>query len=96
MTTICPPMSPTPPVQPQPMGLAVDPPRGAIYTGTGTGPDRAFSIATDQSCTSNCCDRTGAQDLSLIVYESVCSSSLNDCVVVDDTGLGWHRRTSFH
>ncbi|MDA0242638.1 MAG: hypothetical protein OT477_04425 [Chloroflexi bacterium] len=65
------------------------PPRGAIYTGTGTGPDRAFSIATDQSCTLQIAmTPTGAQDLSLIVYESVCSSSLNDCVVVDDTGVG--------
>ena len=64
-------------------------PRGAIYTGTGTAPDRAFSFTTNQSCTLQITmDPTGAEDLALMVYQSVCSSSLNDCVVVDDTGVG--------
>lgn len=64
-------------------------PRGAIYTGTGTGPDRAYQIITDLSCTvSITMDPTGAQDLALIVYQSTCSSLLSDCVCVDDTGVG--------
>lgn len=64
-------------------------PRGAIYTGTGTGPDRAFSLTTNANCTLNIgMDPTGAEDLTLIVYESTCSSSLSDCVVVSDSGIG--------
>lgn len=64
-------------------------PRGAIYTGTGTAPDRAYQIQVDVSCTvSITMDPTGAQDLALIVYQSTCSSLLSDCVCVDDTGVG--------
>lgn len=64
-------------------------PRGGIYTGTGTAPDRAYQIQVDQNCSLNITmDPTGAQDLSLIVYEAQCSSSLADCVCVDDTGVG--------
>lgn len=64
-------------------------PRGAIYTGTGTGPDRAFKIRTDANCTLTIdMDPTGSEDLSLIVYEAQCSSNLADCVCVDDTGVG--------
>jgi hypothetical protein len=64
-------------------------PRGAIYTGTGTAPDRAYSLTTDANCnlTINM-DPTGAQDLALIVYQTACSSLLSDCVCVDDTGVG--------
>jgi hypothetical protein len=64
-------------------------PRGAIYTGTGTGPDRAYQIQVDVSCTLNITmDPSGAEDLALIVYQATCSSLLNDCVCVDDTGVG--------
>jgi hypothetical protein len=64
-------------------------PRGAIYTGTGTGPDRAYRITPDLSCSvSITMDPTGAQDLALIVYQATCSSLLSDCVCVDDTGVG--------
>lgn len=64
-------------------------PRGAIYTGTGTAPDRAFRIQTSANCTlSITMDPTGAQDLSLILYGSTCSSNLADCGCVDDTGVG--------
>jgi hypothetical protein len=64
-------------------------PRGAIYTGTGTAPDRAYRLRTDVSCTLTLVmDPTGAQDLALIVYENTCSSLLSDCVCVDDTGVG--------
>jgi hypothetical protein len=64
-------------------------PRGAIYTGTGTAPDRGWRIRTDANCnlTINM-DPTGAQDLALIVYEATCSSLLSDCNCVDDTGVG--------
>lgn len=64
-------------------------PRGAIYTGTGTAPDRAWRIQTSANCTLNITmDPTGAQDLALIVYQSSCSSLLSDCACVDDTGVG--------
>ena len=64
-------------------------PRGAIYTGTGTGPDAAYVVKTDQACTLQITmDPTGSEDLGLIVYEGQCSSSLGDCVVVDDSGVG--------
>jgi hypothetical protein len=64
-------------------------PRGAIYTGTGTGPDRAFQIIVSASCTLDIdMDPTSTQDLALIVYQSTCSSLLSDCVCVDDTGVG--------
>lgn len=64
-------------------------PRGAIYTETGTAPDRAFKIRTDANCDLTITmDPTGAEDLSLIVYEAACSSNLADCVCVDDTGVG--------
>ena len=64
-------------------------PRGAIYTGTGTGPDRAYSLTTSANCNLTITmDPTATQDLALILYQSTCSSSLADCVCVDDTNLG--------
>ena len=64
-------------------------PRGAIYTGTGTGPDRAYHIRTDQNCDLVITmDPTGPEDMGLIVFQSTCSSALADCVCVDDTGVG--------
>ena len=64
-------------------------PRGAIYTGTGTAPDRAYKIRTNIACTLNVTiDPTGAEDLAAIVYETQCSSNLADCGCVDDTGVG--------
>lgn len=64
-------------------------PRGAIYTGTGTAPDRAYAIEASVNCSVNITmDPTGAQDLALIVYQTTCSSALSDCVCVDDTGVG--------
>ncbi len=64
-------------------------PFGAIYTGTGTGPDRAYRIITDANCalTINM-DPTGTEDLALIVYQANCSSALADCACVDDVGGG--------
>ncbi len=68
-------------------GLPANLPRGAIYTGTGTGPDRAWRIRTDVNCTLTInAAPTGGQDLALIVYEPTCSSLLSDCACVDDTG----------
>ena len=64
-------------------------PAGGIYTGTGTAPDRAYRITSDVNCTVNITmDPTGAQDLSLIVYQAACSNNLADCACVDDTGVG--------
>ncbi len=69
-----------------PVGAA---PRGGIYTGTGTAPDRAWRIRTDANCnlTINM-DPTAAQDLALIIYQATCSNLLSDCVCVDDDGVG--------
>jgi hypothetical protein len=64
-------------------------PFGAIYTGTGMGPDRAYRLITSANCTLTIgMDPTGAQDLALVVYQSNCSSNLADCACVDDTGGG--------
>jgi hypothetical protein len=64
-------------------------PRGAVYTGTGTGPDRAYSLTTSANCNLTISmDPTGPEDMALIVYEGTCSNSLSDCVCVDDTDLG--------
>jgi hypothetical protein len=62
-------------------------PRGAIYTGTGTAPDRAYRIRVDAPCdlTISGTDTAPNWDLSLLVYQTQCSSSLADCVCVDDS-----------
>jgi Carboxypeptidase regulatory-like domain len=64
-------------------------PRGAVYTGTGTGPDTAYRItySTAGSMVVTM-DPTGAQDLTVIVYTSICSSNLADGIVISDTGGG--------
>nr|MBP7624986.1 DUF11 domain-containing protein [Xanthomonadales bacterium] len=69
-------------------GTAGSLPRGSIYTGTGTGPDRAYKIRTNVACTLNVTiDPTGAQDLANIVYQTQCSSNLADCGCVSDAGV---------
>lgn len=63
-------------------------PFGAIYTGTGTGPDQAFAIRTDANCTLTLTmTPTSNQDLALMLYQTQCSSNLADCGCVDDTGV---------
>ena len=65
-------------------------PRGAVYTGTGTGPDSAYRIsfgAGNANIIVNM-DPTSTQDLALLVYTNVCSSLPADAIVVDDTGAG--------
>ncbi|HSX59750.1 MAG TPA: hypothetical protein VLF18_06095 [Tahibacter sp.] len=63
-------------------------PFGAIYTGTGTGPDQAFSIRTDANCALTIgMTPTGGQDLALMLYQNQCSSALADCGCVADTGV---------
>lgn len=69
-------------------GAAASLPRGSIYTGTGTGPDRAYRIRTSANCTlSVAMTPTGGQDLGLITYQSQCSNSLADCDCVSDQGV---------
>ena len=65
-------------------------PRGAVYTGTGTGSDVAYRIsyATNNNSLNVTMDPLGAEDLALIVYTNVCSNLLSDAIVVDDTGSG--------
>lgn len=63
-------------------------PRGAIYAGTGTGPDRAWRIRTNANCDLTITMDPTEADLALIVYQANCSSSLADCACVDDTGVG--------
>jgi hypothetical protein len=63
--------------------------RGFVYTGTGVGPDVAyrinFSTAGSMVVTM---DPTSTQDMCVIVYTNVCSNSLADAIVIDDTGGG--------
>jgi uncharacterized repeat protein (TIGR01451 family) len=64
-------------------------PRGAIYTGTGTGPDFAYKIRTTANCTlSIAMDPTGTEDMALELFQTQCSSSLADCGCVSDVGVG--------
>lgn len=64
-------------------------PFGAIYTGTGTAPDRAYRFQTSANCTLTITGTpSSAWDLSLVVYQANCSSNLADCACVDDTGVG--------
>lgn len=67
-------------------GPAEAAPRGGVFLGTGTGSDVAYSITFTSS--NNSIDvtltPTGSEDLALIVYTDVCSSSLADAIVVDD------------
>lgn len=68
-------------------GTAGSLPFGAIYTGTGTGPDQAFAIRTDANCTLTLSmTPTGGQDLALFLFQNQCSSNLADCGCVDDAG----------
>ncbi len=61
-------------------------PRGAIYTGTGTAPDRAFRIKTSTACNLTL-TLTGASDLALVLYPTTCSSLLSDCGCVSDSDI---------
>lgn len=62
---------------------------GGIYTGTGTGADAAYSLQVDQTCNLQVgMDPTSTQDMALVVYLAQCTSSLADCVVIDDDGVG--------
>ena len=65
-------------------------PRGAVYTGSGTGPDATYKICFTSSNNSInvTMDPTGAEDLGIMVFTNVCSSSLADAIVIDDTGGG--------
>lgn len=69
-------------------------PRGAIYSGTGTGPDRGWRIKTSANCTlAITATPTSSWDLALITYLANCSSSLADCACVSDTGIANQNET---
>lgn len=69
-------------------------PFGAIYTGTGTAPDRAYRIQTSANCTLTItATPSSAWDLSLELFQTNCSSNLADCACVDDTGVGGDAET---
>ena len=67
-------------------------PRGCIYAGTGTAPDRAYRIRVSAPCDLTIAGTPTVPppnewDLALIVYQTQCSSSLTDCVCVDDNNF---------
>jgi hypothetical protein len=67
-------------------------PRGCIYAGTGTAPDRAYRIRVDAPCDLSISGTPTTAppdewDLALLVYQTQCSSSLSDCVCVDDNNF---------
>jgi hypothetical protein len=75
-----------------PDALAGCGPRGCVYAGTGTAPDRAYRIRVSAPCDLTITGTPTAPppddwDLSLLVYQTQCSSSLADCVCVDDEGF---------
>lgn len=66
-------------------------PRGAVYTGTGTGPDVVYRMsfpAGNPDTLTITMDPTGSEDLALIVYCDACSSDPADGLAVSDTGVG--------
>jgi hypothetical protein len=66
-------------------GPAESLPRGGVFTGSGTGPDRAYRIRVDQSCSLAITATPEASwDLGVVVFEAGCSSSLADCACIDD------------
>ncbi len=66
-------------------GPAISLPRGAVYTGTGTAPDSAYTITfTSPNNSLNVTVRPVAADLALVVYAGTCSSLLSDAIVVSD------------
>ena len=68
-------------------------PRGAIYTGSGTGPDTAYSIQTSANCDLNIEMTSTTEDLGLTLFLGQCSSSLADCGCASDTGFGGDTET---
>lgn len=63
-------------------------PRGAVYTGTGTGADSAYRISFGAGNANIQVAMTSpADDLALIVYTSVCSNNLSDGIAVSDSGV---------
>jgi hypothetical protein len=74
-------------------GTAGSLPRGAIYTGTGTGPDRAYRIQTSAACTLSIAMTPGSQDLALELFQNQCSSALADCGCVSDAGVAGSTET---
>lgn len=61
-------------------------PRGSVYSGSGTGPDRAYRIRVDQSCSLAITATPDASwDLGIVVFEAGCSSNLADCGCIDDS-----------
>ncbi len=86
------PGSPTPPLSGCPTCNATGAPdgRGNVYEGTGTGPDVAYRINYN-SASGNSLNVTATpaagNDIALIVYTSVCSNSLADAIVIDDTNI---------
>jgi hypothetical protein len=63
--------------------------RGCIFAGTGTAPDRAYRIRVSAPCDLTITGTPAPPDwdLALVVYQTQCSSSLADCVCVDDMGI---------
>ncbi len=63
-------------------------PRGGVYTGTGTGADSAYRISFGAANANITVSMTSStQDMALMVYTNVCSSSLADAIAVDDDGV---------
>lgn len=66
-------------------------PRGAVYLGTGIGPDAAYAISFNRAggnITATMDPVNAADDLSLLVYGNVCSDNSTDAIVISDLGSG--------
>ncbi len=62
-------------------------PRGAVYTGTGTGPDSAYTVTFSSAGNSlNVTMDPTTVDMALVVYTATCSNLLADAIVVSDRG----------
>lgn len=62
-------------------------PRGTVWQGSGTGPDRAFRFQVSSAITLNAV-MTSPADLGLYLFSSACTNELSACACISDNAFG--------
>jgi MYXO-CTERM domain-containing protein len=62
-------------------------PRGMVWPGCGTGPDKAYRFQVDANCELTVTMVPDAVDLGLYLFSSGCASELSSCACVSDNAL---------
>jgi MYXO-CTERM domain-containing protein len=68
------------------LGSGFGSPRGTVWQGSGTGPDRAFRFQVDAAMTLTATMLSTA-DLGLYLFSSTCTSQLSSCACVSDNSF---------